>query len=397
MKSNFDLITIGGGLGGAALAKRMAENGARVLVVERERQFFDRIRGEWVAPWGVAEAQKIGIYEVLLERCAVEAPYVLTLGMGPIRDLRSTTPQKLPALTFHHPEMQEALIRAAEKAGAETWRGAVVRRVQPGEPPAVTVERDGHLEDVKARLVVCADGRSSMGRQWGGFATSRAKQKLLGAGLVFEKALGTENTLIYSLNPTLQRAALALPIGHGLVRGYLIYRESQIERLQGAGDVSRFVDECIRSGLPSECFVDARVVGPLASFDMTESWVEHPYRDGVGLIGDAAGSSDPSWGQGLSITMRDVRLLSQNLLAGDDWELACNRYAEARTDYFKRLIRVHEWIFDLFLGDGPAADKQRERALPLLAAQPDRMPDHNFSGPEMNCDANVRRRLFGEN
>ena len=75
MKSyDFDLITVGGGLGGSALAKNMAEIGVRVLVLERERQFSDRVRGEWLAPWGVAEAQRIGVYDTLLERCAHELP-----------------------------------------------------------------------------------------------------------------------------------------------------------------------------------------------------------------------------------------------------------------------------------------------------------------------------------
>ena len=32
----YDIITIGGGLGGSTLAKAMAEHGARVLVLERE-------------------------------------------------------------------------------------------------------------------------------------------------------------------------------------------------------------------------------------------------------------------------------------------------------------------------------------------------------------------------
>ena len=131
---DFDIITVGGGLGGSTLAKSMAESGAHVLVVEREGEFGDRIRGEWVAPWGVAEAQQIGVYKTLLERCATETPYVLTFGMGSVRDLRSTTPQKLPALTFHHPAMQEAVIRAAEEAGAGILRGVAIRKVQPGEP-----------------------------------------------------------------------------------------------------------------------------------------------------------------------------------------------------------------------------------------------------------------------
>lgn len=54
--TTYDIITVGGGLGGAALAKAMAEHGARVLVLEAESRFRDRVRGESMLPWGVAEA-----------------------------------------------------------------------------------------------------------------------------------------------------------------------------------------------------------------------------------------------------------------------------------------------------------------------------------------------------
>src|SRR5438093_682427 len=40
---SYDIITVGGGLAGSALAKAMAERGARVLVVERETHFKDRV------------------------------------------------------------------------------------------------------------------------------------------------------------------------------------------------------------------------------------------------------------------------------------------------------------------------------------------------------------------
>ena len=52
MKVDYDVVTVGGGLGGAALAKVLAENGVRALVVERETAFKDRVRGERIAPWG---------------------------------------------------------------------------------------------------------------------------------------------------------------------------------------------------------------------------------------------------------------------------------------------------------------------------------------------------------
>jgi flavin-dependent dehydrogenase len=73
-RKTYDIITVGGGLGGSALAKAMAEHGARVLVVERERQFKDRVRGEWMAPWGIVEARALGIYELLHDTCGHELP-----------------------------------------------------------------------------------------------------------------------------------------------------------------------------------------------------------------------------------------------------------------------------------------------------------------------------------
>src|SRR3954471_14555437 len=60
-----DLIIIGGGLAGAVLAKALAEAGADVLVLERETQFKDRVRGEAMLCWGVAEARTLGIDALL--------------------------------------------------------------------------------------------------------------------------------------------------------------------------------------------------------------------------------------------------------------------------------------------------------------------------------------------
>jgi flavin-dependent dehydrogenase len=151
----YDIIVVGGGLGGGSLAKAMAEHGARVLVLERESAFKDRVRGEWIAPWGVVEAQKLGLYEPLLEHCA-HVTACWNDVMQPLRDFRTTTPQRLPALTLYHPAMQETVLSSAQDAGAEVWRGATVNGVRPGS--GVSIERDGRVVELTARLIVCADG-----------------------------------------------------------------------------------------------------------------------------------------------------------------------------------------------------------------------------------------------
>jgi flavin-dependent dehydrogenase len=67
MSTAYDLAIAGGGLGGAALAINMARHGAKVLVIERERQFKDRVRGELMFPWGYAEACALGVVDCFAE------------------------------------------------------------------------------------------------------------------------------------------------------------------------------------------------------------------------------------------------------------------------------------------------------------------------------------------
>ena len=71
-----------------------------------------------------------------------------------------------------------------------------------------------------------------------------------------------------------------------------------------------------------ESYAQAKAIGPLAAFDAGESWVDHPYRDGVALLGDAAGTSDPAFGQGMATTLRDARVLRDALLGHSDWDQA---------------------------------------------------------------------------
>ena len=166
---SYDIITVGGGIAASSLAKAMAEQGARVLVLEREKQFKDRVRGEAIVSWGVAEANELGIGHLLKEKCAIDVPYVEASSGS--RDLRATTLQRLPMLCFSHQVMQEALLQAAENAGAEVRRGVSVQHIECGSEPAVALDGRSH-EWISARLVVAADGRGSAARKWAGFPVS---------------------------------------------------------------------------------------------------------------------------------------------------------------------------------------------------------------------------------
>jgi 2-polyprenyl-6-methoxyphenol hydroxylase-like FAD-dependent oxidoreductase len=125
--------------------------------------------------------------------------------------------------------------------------------------------------------------------------------------------------------------------------------------------------------------------------------VEQPYRDGVALIGDAAATSDPSWGQGLSLAVRDVRLLRDALIANDDWEVAGRSYAAGHDRGYATVHTTEDLFTTFFLQTGPEADARRARALPLIAEDPGRVPDAFMAGPDAApTDPSTRSRFFGE-
>jgi menaquinone-9 beta-reductase len=124
------------------------------------------------------------------------------------------------------------------------------------------------------------------------------------------------------------------PQRDGRARAYTWHPRERGDRLQGPGDLPRFVEESMKAGAPREWYSGARAIGPLATFDGTDNWVNHPYKAGMALIGDAAASSDPSYGQGQCLSVMDARVLRDHLLANDDWDLAGHAYANEHDHYF---------------------------------------------------------------
>ena len=129
MNANYDLVIVGGGVGGAALAGSMASAGASVLVLEAESRFRDRVRGEAIMPWGVAEVKLLGLERTLIQAAANPLPFwdsYAGADRSSHRDLRRTTSVEEPALACYHPKLQESLLRWAEGCGAEVRRGVRV-------------------------------------------------------------------------------------------------------------------------------------------------------------------------------------------------------------------------------------------------------------------------------
>ncbi len=365
---SYDIIMVGGGIAASALPIAMAGHGAKVLILEREKQFKDRARGEGIVPWGVAEAYELGIYGLLKETCAHEVPQVEGGTGSGLRDLRMTTPQQLPLLSFAHHVMQESLLAAAENAGAEVRRGVRVECIECGTVPTVIVNGQSH-EPISARLVVAADGRNSAARKW--------------AGAAFNPEIGTWTGLI--------------PQADDRFRAYFVYPKTMGYRLQGKSMLNHFFHESARGYAPlADYYADAKSGGPLASFDASDDWIEHPYRDGVALVGDAAATSDPTYGQGFLLPSVVRECCAMNLSAipiGMRQDIGTRINISA---VFGPATPSRAGIARFFKTLSPKSAALRAKAIPRIADDPTRVPDHILSGPDLPLNEKVRARFFGE-
>ncbi|MEZ4499186.1 MAG: FAD-dependent monooxygenase [Thermomicrobiales bacterium] len=185
----FDIVVAGGGMSGSLFAGVMARTGANVLLVEKEEHFRDRIRGESVFPWGVAEIDRLGIRDVFDRAGAVEIA-----GLRSFENRHPADPYYwssdsiggLAMLGFEHAPLQESAIAWAAEQGATILRPAKVTNIeQNNQRPMVGISRAGVESNVRTRLIVGADGKSGASRRWtGGASQADLKHHLLGGVMV---------------------------------------------------------------------------------------------------------------------------------------------------------------------------------------------------------------------
>lgn len=400
LRKNYDLLIVGGGLAGSVLARAIALEGFKVLVIERETKFKDRVRGEVLLPWGTVEAKELGIYDILLASCAKEAAREHFFYSGKAsepRDFRTTTPKCTCVLSFHHPEMQEVLLNHAAQAGAEVWRGAILAELRIGLMPEAEIIYDGQTTTVSARLVVGADGRESQIATLLGLARTIDPTELFTGGLQLTGDIEIEHALYFFLDAITGRGSILIQNKPGNFRAYLLHHKDALpRRLSGERDLTAVMKHFAEIGIPKAWLERLTPHGIFATFDGAHRWITNPTRGNCVLIGDAASASDPVWGNGLSRTLRDVRILRDWLLKLKDWSRAADAYAADHDDFFQRLRRAERLNATLHFSMGERAESRRQRAYALMDNNQELNPDVAGLGPEARCSDYVINTLLGE-
>ena len=394
-----EIVIVGGGIAGCALATVLARAGVSVVVLEREAEHIDQVRGEFLALWGVAEAAQLGLLETLLSAGGFHTPRSVAYDENaPLeqaealaRDMSKLLPGVPGPMCCGHPAMCAALAASANTAGARVLRGVRNIAVVSGIPPRISFQWDDRQVEWRPRLIVGADGRTSTVRRQLSFEwKTDAPHNYLGGILVDGVpqwsvdafSIGTQGDLQY----------FVFPQGAGKLRLYACWALDAPKRFSGPERHRKVLEafgelSCLRH---SDAIAASKPIGPFNAFPNEDQWTDDPTLPGIVLIGDAAGYNDPIAGQGLAIALRDVRVVRDLLLGGDVTPEALRPYVQERTERMRRLRVTGRLLATLRAEFGEAAPARRARAFqrsfrdgwpsPLLSSivGPEKLPAESF-------------------
>ncbi|QFS61474.1 2-octaprenyl-3-methyl-6-methoxy-1,4-benzoquinol hydroxylase [Pantoea dispersa] len=312
--SQFDVVVVGGGMVGAALACGLAQQQFRVAVIERaEPAAFDAS----LAP--DIRISAIGASSVALLRQLNVWPRVQAMRSAPYRKLETWEWQSahvtfdaaalgIPELGYmvENSVLQRALWEQMQQDGVTLLCPASLQALQAHSGGWQLQLDDGSTLD--SQLVVGADGANSRVRQLAGIGVSgwNYAQSCMLISVECEHEAG--DATWQQFTPDGPRAFLPLFDRHASLVWY--DAPARIRQLQNL-PLSQLAKE-VQTNFPAR--VGRFEVKNAASFPLVRRHATRYVLPGLALVGDAAHTINPLAGQGVNLGYRDVDALIDTLV-----------------------------------------------------------------------------------
>jgi flavin-dependent dehydrogenase len=340
----YDALIVGGRAAGGSLALLLARQGRRVIVADRDEFPSDTMSTHFMNLAGVGALKRLGVLDDVLaakfrritrhrtwiDDCCFEGP------AGPPGTF-SLCPRRIV--------LDSVVIEHAVKAGArfeQRTRANELLHEGGRVAGAVLQTAGGERREVRARVVIGADGRSSRVAEWVG-----APQ--------------------YDAVPALR------PLYYGYFHGIEPRTEATLEIMYGGDQIGflfpmREGEDCIALELQPEDFDDfrsdhaaafearvrrlpemarrmqnAHLEGKLIGLKGVDNYFRKPYGPGWALTGDAGYLKDPSLGTGIGDALEQSFMLAEALgtcFDGADWEATMSAFQQRRDQTMKPMYDI---------------------------------------------------------
>src|SRR5256714_1674530 len=171
MSDRYDVLVVGGGPSGAAAAYWLAQQGRRVLVVEKKRFPREKTCGDGLTPRAVRELHDMGLADPLADYQRYDG--LRSIAHGVTLELAWPDHPDYPPYGYviRRRDLNEMVAGQAVKAGATLWPAAEATDplVEGGLVTGAIIHRkeSGTREAVRARYLALADGRQAPDRRVG--------------------------------------------------------------------------------------------------------------------------------------------------------------------------------------------------------------------------------------
>src|SRR5205814_4386495 len=352
---------VGGGPAGLMLGLLLAKRGADVLVLEGHEGFERELRGEVLQPSTAHLLDELGLLEYVKAQ-----PHSL-LEAGKIRldgaevgefAFKKIAPEYPYAIWMPQPIFLAALLRKAEPFPTfGCWMGAKVTALieENGRVVGVRGVRHGREEfEVRADVVVGADGRYSAAARLGGFKPAYEHHDFDVVWFTIEQPPGWSSTLYVSLGERVR--GLMLPKYPHHIQVGLILPTGEWRRWRQEGVA--IVAERIRRFDPVVAgFADGlKDFTPFFPLEGLVRLIDDWARDGLLLIGDAAHTMSPAGAIGVNVAIATAAVAAQVLYPrlghGPIPREALREVQRLREDDVRTLHRLQLGAQRVLLGQG---------------------------------------------
>jgi len=350
-KAEYDVAIVGASLSGCTAAILLSRAGAKVALIEKrpDPKAFKRVCSHFIQASAVPTIERLGVYEPILEAGGLRSRFHSRTPWGWIEP---TEKREAYCLNLRR-SLLDPMLRnaAAAEPGVELMLGqSAGRLLRDGDAfGGVGIrDREGKELEIRARLVVGADGRDSRIAELAQVKEKTLPHNRLAYGGYFEgpKPRFWPDGAVWLLDPDM---AAAFPTDGG--QTFYIAMTHKDRGPEFKADPERALVEHV-AGVPEPPPIrESRCVEPVIGKIEMPNRIRGPVAPGLALIGDAALATDPIFGVGCGFAFQSGEWLADSVapaLSGSEpLEQGLRRY---RKQHRRRLGMHARLIHDYSTG-----------------------------------------------